>query len=145
MFNNPCNGQRLASFDPDRLIGSRRGEGTLWPPCTLGGGEATRLKTLYLTYCINQTHASKLVMCKDAPVKAWCNVDNELFLTTKTASSRTENGRGKSVNNSPQDGRFNYATLCCRGQIIASQTSSLLQASCSTDKAGRHDVLCKVH
>lgn len=72
-------------------------------------------------------------------------VDNKLFLTTKPPFSRTGISRGKPVNNSTQDGRFNYATLCCRGQIIAGQTSSLLQASCSTDKAERHDALCKVH
>lgn len=43
--HNSC--QRLASFNPDKLIGSRRGEGTLWPPYTLiqgDGGWAARLK-----------------------------------------------------------------------------------------------------
>lgn len=35
--HNP--GQRLASFNPDKLIGSRRGVGTLWPPYNLIQGE----------------------------------------------------------------------------------------------------------
>ena len=35
--HNP--GQRLASSNPDKLIGSRRGEGTPWPPYTLIQGE----------------------------------------------------------------------------------------------------------
>lgn len=32
-------GRRLASFNPDKLIGSRRREGTPWPPYTLVQGE----------------------------------------------------------------------------------------------------------
>ena len=111
---------------------------TLWPPLKGGGGS-----TLYLTLQTNPR--VKISYLWDAPAKAWCNVRNEWFLTAKSTPCSTENSRGKSVNNLTQDGRLNYATLCCRGQIIAGQTSSSLQASCSPDKAGRHDALCKVH
>lgn len=37
------------------------------------------------------------------------------------------------------------STICCRGQIIAGQTSSLHLASSCEDNAGRHDVMCMLH